>query len=64
MAIIIMLMTSVLVLQMNEIPAAESNTYYQNKTETCSIDSVLYSGPECRPRPKLISLPSGPLGRG
>ena len=51
-------------LQMKEVPAAENNPYYQeNKTETCSVNSLLYSGPQCSPRPILISLPPGPLGK-
>ena len=57
-------LSSLLVLQMKEIPAAENNPYYQeNKTETCSINSLLYSGPQCSPRPILIALPPGPLGK-
>ena len=65
MLIITMIITLSLVLQMKEVPAAENNPYYQeNKTETCSVNSLLYSGPQCSPRPILISLPPGPLGQG
>ena len=61
----IITLSSLLVLQVKEVPAAENNPYYQeNKTETCSVNSLLYSGPQCSPRPILISLPPGPLGQG
>ena len=61
----IITLSSLLVLQVKEVPAtAENNPYYQeNKTETCSVNSLLYSGPQCSPRPILISLPPGPLGK-
>ena len=31
--------------------------------ETCSVGSLLYSGPECSPRPTIIPLPPGPLSQ-
>ena len=50
MLIITTIITLSLVLQMKEVPAAENNPYYQeNKTETCSVNSLLYSGPQCSP---------------